>query len=126
MKSALNLIKEMAERGALNQAKREIASHPDQYDLTELVIPFGEKPLFQACAEVLCALDNATLSRLATELFRWFRNMNWPGSELILERVKQLPPGVVRDTLARAKQKAADVGDEEWLYNIAESFSEYE
>ncbi len=52
--------------------------------------------------------------------------MNWPGSELILERVKQLPPGVVRDALARAKQKAADVGDEEWLYNIAESFSEYE
>lgn len=126
MKSALCLIKEMTERGALNQAKREIASHPDQYDLTELVIPFGEKPLFQACAEVLCALDNETLSRLATELFRWFQDMNWPGTELVLERVKQLPSDVVREAMAHAKQKAVDTGDEEWLYNITESFPEYE
>ena len=60
-------------------------------DLSVLILPFanGEsKGLWENCAKALCALSDERLEKYLPAIFEWLQDLTWPGSLIILERLK--------------------------------------
>lgn len=55
--------------------------------LSVLIMPVESKSVWENCAKVLANKNNETLQPYLFELFEWLQDMNWPGAELIYNRL---------------------------------------
>ena len=49
--------------------------------------PLGEKHVWENCAKILISKSDEELSPYYGALFEWLQDMNWPGAELIYDRL---------------------------------------
>lgn len=121
MKSALNEIKSAA---CLGDALTSILSAVDEYNISELIVPDGEKDFYFECAHIISNLPSHIIILHAEELLTWFQDLNWPGVELIYKSLRGLPDDELHNALQKAYQVAEKEADEEWMYNLHECFSD--
>ena len=121
MKSALNVIRE----NNTKETEREIIDNYAAYDLRTLVIPYGHKDLFGVCAEVLSQLPIDVFDGVAVEVTRWFQDLNWPGCNLIENKLRQLPEQRLHQVVALGIAEAKKERDDEWEYNLSEVFADF-
>lgn len=119
MKSALSEIKSAS---CLDAALNSILSSIDEYDISELIVPDGEKDFYFECAHIISNLPSRIVALHATELLTWFQDLNWPGVEQIYKSLRNLPADVLGNALQKAYQTATEEADEEWMYNLRERF----
>ena len=55
--------------------------------ISVLIMPIESKSTWENCAKVLANKSNETLQSYLFELFEWLKDMNWPGAELIYNRL---------------------------------------
>lgn len=122
MKSALFEIKNAPE---FELVANHIIDHADQYNITELILPEGEKQIYQECAYIICNMPIGFIRDHAVELLAWFQDLNWPGVEQIYDVLCKLPSSVLVSALEEGIRNAENAQDEEWIYNLREEFETY-
>lgn len=115
MKSALTEIKNSP---VFEVAANNILTHADEYDVAELILPAGEKGLFQRCAHIISRMPIDFIAKHAVELMEWFQDLNWPGADEIFAALSQLPEDEQIAVLAKSLETARNTQDEEWEYNL--------
>lgn len=55
--------------------------------LSVFIMPIENKSVWENCAKVLISKSDDELSLYFIELFKWFKDMNWPGAYLIYDRL---------------------------------------
>ncbi len=86
-------------------------------DLGQLILP-REKDCWENCARVLSKFGNKDLAKYLPDLFEWFRDMNWPGSLIILGRIKSMTGNELSQAFRSALRRAQEERDEEWAENL--------
>ena len=92
--------------------------------INQLVLPVGHKDCWFNCARLIERFDDKHLVPNLVNLFEWFKDLNWPGADIIAKRIFQLPKEAVKRAYVMALRKAMDAGDLEWLENMKCVFEE--
>lgn len=100
----------------------ELAKHTQCYSV--FLQPHGlthDKDVWENCAKILSEYPDEILKYCTLEMLEWLEDMNWPGAEIILDRLIKFTdtsflatfiPYCVRAALARDQQG--------WLGNMSE------
>ena len=59
--------------------------------LSVLIMPIGDKSVWENCAKVLASKSDDELDRYFIKLFEWIKDMNWPGADIIYRRLSLVP-----------------------------------
>ena len=121
MKSALN---EIRNAPVFEAAANKILTHTDEYDVAELILPAGEKGLFQRCAFIIARMPMDFIAKHAVDLMEWFQDLNWPGAEEIFAALSRLPEDALTAALNQSLEIARNAQDEEWAYNLHLKFDQ--
>lgn len=58
-------------------------------NLSVLIQPIESKSIWENCANVLASKSDDELEIYFMDLFRWIQDMNWPGAEIIYDRLEE-------------------------------------
>ena len=76
---------------------------------------FKSKSIWEPCAKVIADRSDEELVPYLPFLFEWVQDLNWPGSESILNRLAKMPKALTEETLKYSKSRAENEHDEIWL-----------
>ena len=78
------------------------------------------KSVWESCAKVLADRTDEELLPYLHYLFAWLQDLNWPGSEIILDRLAKMPKLLTEGALNCSKSRAEEEHDEMWLVWLRE------
>ena len=78
------------------------------------------KNVWENCAVILAGREDSQLLPYLIELFSWLQDLNWPGSEIILDRLAKMPKALTEETLKYSKSRTEKNLDEMWLVWLKE------
>ena len=84
------------------------------------VVDCGGKPTWDNCALVISERSDEELTPYIYRMLWWLRDMNWPGAEIILQRLLQFDrrrPTLIA-TLRRLITGIVAADDKVWMYGI--------
>ena len=58
--------------------------------ISVLFRPKESKSIWENCAIVLASKSDDELSKYIVDLFEWLQDMNWPGADIIYDRLKKI------------------------------------
>ena len=85
--------------------------------LSVFILPILEensKSIWGNCAKVLVSKSNEELKPYYNKLFEWFKDMNWPGFDLIYDRLLQVPYSEIETSLSVCLGLAQETNDYVW------------
>ncbi len=83
-------------------------------NLSVLFQPIESKSIWENCAKVLVSKGNQELDFYLLPMFQWLQDMNWPGAELIYERLKRMPIEQLEIAYKISLSMAESTGDTVW------------
>jgi len=91
-------------------------------DLSVFLQPMehGGKAVWDNCAKILAEKPDEDLEPLLESLLEWVRDINWPGAFIILNRLKNFSPELLRESLQLSIQRAIKNKDNAWLDYLSE------
>jgi hypothetical protein len=91
------------------------------YPFLQPVLPNGKsESVWEPCAKVIVDRSDEELAPYLSFLFEWLQDLNWPGSEIILDRLAKMPKALTEETLKHSKFRAEKDQDEMWLVWLKE------
>ena len=101
----------------------ELASNID--NLSVLIMPIEDKSIWENCAKVLIDKNDEKLQLYLFKLFEWLKDMNWPGADLIYNRLIGMSTEIIypvyHDSILLAKQTS----DHIWEMALKDFFTEH-
>ena len=83
------------------------------------VFPKYSKNVWTNCALILAGKTDEELRPWLKELLRWLQDMNWPGAEIIQERLEGFQDDeAFRQAFGTCMLEAVDTNDEDWAENL--------
>ena len=83
------------------------------------VQPPIDKKYWENCAKVVASHCDSELISVLNKLFHWVADLNWPGSEIILERLNRFERTELFEVLKKNAINYARIkNDNMWLYNL--------
>lgn len=83
------------------------------------VQPPIDKKYWRNCAKIVAQHSDTELNGVLTYLFRWIADLNWPGSEIILERLNAFERTLEFEMSKNAAIHNAKIENNTmWLYNL--------
>lgn len=83
-----------------------------------LIMPLlsnNSKSIWENCAKVLVKKSDFELKPYLTQLLKWLQDMNWPGSELIYNRLLEFPISEIEHPLKICLSLANNINDIPWV-----------
>ena len=71
-----------------------------------LMQPIGEKSSWENCARIIVQKSDEILSEYDLFLFEWLQDENWPGFEIIYNRIKTMPAELIHSSYIYSIKKA--------------------
>ena len=121
----------------------EISDSDDEYDMRvqkgiaearklRNIYPFirpvvagrNSKSVWEPCAKVIALKSDEELDDYMYLLLEWLQDMNWPGAEIIFERLSQMPFAKIQDYVEFSIHRAERDNDRSWL-NTLEALKEH-
>lgn len=87
--------------------------------LSILFQPVESKSVWENCAKAIVAKSDSELHEYILNMFEWLKDLNWPGFEIILKRLKLFPSSTIGYWLSYSIKKAVREKDELWLIGLA-------
>lgn len=87
-----------------------------------LILPFRKKNCWKNCAILLSTIDNSRLIPYLPQILEWYKDLNWPGFEIIAKRIKRFSNEQISKAVRIASDKALSENDMEWYENLLCSF----
>jgi len=76
--------------------------------------------VWENCAKIVCNQTDEALSPYLIPMLEWLQDFNWPGSFLILERLKKYRDiRTLSNALDKCINRAVAIKDEPWLTNLS-------
>ena len=90
-------------------------------DLSCLMQPINDKSTWEDCAMVLAEKSDLVLVPYLDELLEWLQDLNWPGTFIIIDRLKIFSADLLLEPFLQAVSKTANRAedDNEWLDNLS-------
>lgn len=82
--------------------------------LSVLFQPIESKSIWENCAKVLVSKGDQELDFYLLPMFQWLQDMNWPGAELIYERLKRMSVDQLETAYKISLSIAESTGDIVW------------
>ena len=82
--------------------------------LSVLFRPIESKSIWENCAKVLVSKEDQELDFYLIPMFEWLQDMNWPGAELIYERLKRMSVEQLETAYKISLSMADRTGDVVW------------
>ena len=109
-----NAPKEIQELG-----RRKAAESGNIRCFLQPVFPKYSKNVWTNCALILAGKTDEELRPWLKELLRWLQDMNWPGAEIIQERLEAFQDDeAFRQAFGTCMLEAVDTNDEDWAENL--------
>ena len=90
-----------------------------QVQAKEIVVPTEKsKSVWEPCAEIISLKSNDELQPFLYLLFEWLQDMNWPGAEIIFERLTNFPFSELEKIYQFSRLRAQRANDEFWLATL--------
>ena len=77
-------------------------------------IDVGGIYLWENCAKIITSKSDDELEQYIIPMFEWLKDMNWPGAEIIYERLKSMPFEFVKIDYDICLQMSEQSRDEVW------------
>lgn len=84
-----------------------------------LILPSAGKCVWENCAKALVQFTDSELEFDLYRLFEWLRDPNWPGSEIIEERLMTIPAQFILSSYSNSIAKAQKLGEGLWLNDLS-------
>ncbi|MBQ7232471.1 MAG: DUF5071 domain-containing protein [Bacillales bacterium] len=94
-------------------------------NLSVLIQPMETKMIWENCAKVLVSKTDQELEFYLSRLFMWLQDMNWPGADLIFQRLKDMPWEFVRLPYEISCKIAHRTNDVVWLAVLDDFLNSY-
>ena len=78
------------------------------------------KSIWENCAMIISHRTNEELEPYIIPLLEWLQDMNWPGANIICERLKKISIDFIFKPMSYVIMRASEKDDKEWLYNLRE------
>lgn len=96
---------------AINEAKK----YKYLYPFIQPYIPNKSKGVWEPCAKVIAFKSDEELEPYLNKLFEWLQDMNWPGADIIYDRLLQIPFSLIEDAYNFSCSRAERNNDNPWL-----------
>lgn len=99
------------------------ASQIENLDIFIQPNKFGNKAVWENCAEILSQKSDKQLEPYLINLLEWLQDINWPGALIILNRLKCYKGKALKPCLEYVINKTADTDNESdfmWLDYLSE------
>lgn len=83
-------------------------------NLSVFILPIESKSIWENCAKVLASKTDQELELYLVSMFEWLKDMNWPGADIIYDRLKQIPIQHIEDTYSLCSSIAERTNDSVW------------
>lgn len=83
--------------------------------LSVFIRPVESKSVWENCARIISSKTDSELERYLPELFQWLQDMNWPGADLIYNRLKNMPYSEVHLAYSLSIMNARRLDDKSWI-----------
>lgn len=81
--------------------------------------PLEDKGVWENCAKIIAQKSDEDLRSYLIFLLEWLKDANWPGFDIMYNRIKAMPAKLVCGAYAYSIRKAAGIEDEMWLVYLA-------
>lgn len=81
--------------------------------------PVEDKSIWENCAKIIVSKPNELLETYLSLMFEWLQDANWPGFDIIYNRIKNMPIELIKCSYAYSVKKAIQQKDEMWLIYLA-------
>ena len=105
--------------------KRGIELASQIHSLSVLIMPIESKSIWKNCARVLISKSDDELERHFVELFEWLQDMNWPGADLIYDRLLCVSTENFLPAYRYSLSVAQKMEDHVWEAVLKDLFTEY-
>ena len=93
-------------------------------NLSVLIQPMETKMIWENCAKVLVSKTDQELEFYLLKLFMWLQDMNWPGADLIFQRLQEVPLELLQLPHDISCQLAHQTNDIVWL-SVLDDFAKH-
>ncbi|MBQ8834972.1 MAG: DUF5071 domain-containing protein [Oscillospiraceae bacterium] len=84
-----------------------------------IVVPEEKsKSVWESCARIISLKSNDELQPFLNLLFAWLQDINWPGAEIVFERLANFPFSELEKTYQFSRLCALRANDELWLATL--------
>ena len=87
-----------------------------------LILPFRKKNCWKNCAILLSTIDNSRLVPFLPQILEWYKDLNWPGFEIISKLIHRFADEQIEEAVRIALQRSSLENDMEWYENLLYSF----
>ncbi len=110
-------------------SEQDIIRINETYDDLTLFFLNGGKGVWDNCAKIICYNSNERLEKYLPNMLEWLKDINWPGAELIFDKLKTFDYCVIKPYLEQAIFEASNTQDIRWLDELkylSESLNHFE
>ena len=90
------------------------------------VRPVENKNIWENCAKIIASYSDEELKIYLGKAFEWLQDANWPGYDIIYNRIKIMPAEMIINEYRKALEDAQKLEDEMWLIYLSEVANEKE
>ena len=94
--------------------------------LTVLIMPLMNKPIWYNCAKVIAEKSDEELKPYFMLLLRWLQDINWPGADIIYDRLLEVNDESFIDDYRISLSMAQKSGDRPWEAALNDFGIDYE
>ena len=81
-----------------------------------IIVPMEKsKSVWEPCAKVIALKSDEELKPFLCMLFEWLQDMNWPGADIIFNRLTRIPFSKLESDFQLSRKRAEAGDDEVWL-----------
>ena len=95
----------------INEAKK----YKYIYPFIQPVIPEKSKWIWEPCAKVVASKTDEELVPYLFLLLEWLKDINWPGAQIIFDRLTEIPFSILEGNYNLCKRQAEHENDTMWL-----------
>ena len=104
---------------AISELSAYVSDNPDIIDCVLTQYPY-DKSAWSGKAQIIAAQSDRVLEHYASSVLDWLRDLSWPGSMLLFQRLSIVRPGKMDAAIAECIDFAEDLGDDEWAEFLRE------
>lgn len=94
--------------------------------LSVLFQPVESKGVWENCAKVIAGKPDEILSKYTFRMFEWLQDMNWPGAQIIWDRLLKMPANMISSAFQYSLKKAQALDDAPWQLCLSAFRAAYE
>lgn len=93
--------------------------------LSVFILPSESKSVWENCAKVIISKSDIELKPYLINLLEWLKDMNWPGADLVYERLQKMSKNDIKCAYNICLTMAHETNDRSWQQSLEDFWKSY-